>query len=139
MYTRFVRNNFLASDKIYVGNSKITGAGRGVFAKQRLKKGDLVERCPIIEISSDDPFITSSTLLNYVFFFGNKKKRCLFALGFGSIYNHSESPDIKFKINSKVKIIEFTAIKNIAKDEELTFNYRGVKTKNRKKPLWFEA
>lgn len=58
------------------------------------------------------------------------------ALGYGSLYNHAKSPNCKYEINKKVETIILTAIKNIKKDQEILFNYKG--TSNPKTPLWFE-
>ena len=58
------------------------------------------------------------------------------ALGFASLYNHSKDPNCRYEINRKEKIITFTAIKNIPKDCEIFFNYKG--SANPKTPLWFE-
>ncbi len=58
------------------------------------------------------------------------------ALGYGSMYNHSKNPNIKYQILKEEQTITFTAIKDIEKDEELLFNYNGSSTS--KAPLWFE-
>lgn len=116
-----------SSDKVYVTESKIPGAGRGVFARENIKKGEIIETCPMIEIFRDD-------LVTYLFFFGKNKKRSALALGFGSLYNHSDKPNTAYKIKPKEKTIEFSAMKDIVKDEEITFNYRG----GSKLKLWFE-
>ena len=42
------------------------------------------------------------------------------------------------KIKVKKKTIDFTAIKDIKKNEEITFNYSFGNPKN-KNPLWFEV
>ena len=108
-----------ASNCIYVGTSKITKAGRGVFAGRNIKKGEIIERCPIIEIPKHDTHgLNESILVTYFFYFGKDKDRMSIALGFGSIYNHSYSPNAKFKIIQKEGLIEFVAIKNIKKDDE---------------------
>ena len=60
------------------------------------------------------------------------------ALGFGSIYNHSYEPNATYKIKPKEKIIEFVAIKNIEKNNEITVNYNFGNPKD-KTPLWFEV
>jgi SET domain-containing protein len=124
------------SDKIYVSTSKIKGAGRGVFAAKDIKKGTLIERCPIIEIPKNDlSNVNESFLVTYFFYFGKNKNRVGLALGFGSIYNHSYSPNAAYKIKSKEKIIEFVATKNINAGEEITFNYNP----HNKTPLWFNT
>ncbi|KKQ91985.1 MAG: hypothetical protein UU16_C0013G0014 [Candidatus Woesebacteria bacterium GW2011_GWA2_40_7] len=126
-----------ASDIIYISKSKIPNAGRGVFAKCNIKKGEIIERCPIVEIPSGDTSkLNESVLVAYFLYFGKKKERLALMLGFGSIYNHSDKPNATFKIRSKEKIVEFVALKNIKKDEEITFDYRHGSLK--KSPLWFE-
>lgn len=132
-------NKLLASDKIYISQSKIPNAERGVFAGIDIKKGETIEICPIIEVSKHDTAnLNESLLVTYFFYFGKNKERLALTLGFGSIYNHSYDPNATFKIRAKEKLIEFTAIKNIKKDEEITFNYKHGNTKN-DQPLWFEA
>ena len=118
--------------KLFVAPSKIAQGGRGVFARSGIKKGEVVETCPFIEISQKEA--ERSVLINYTFFFG--KDRAALALGYGSLYNHSESPNASFKINEKDKEIVFTAIREINKDEEITFDYGGGEQRN---PLWFEV
>ncbi len=127
-----------ASDRIYIHTSKITNAGRGVFAACNIKKGEIIETCPIIEIPKDDTSkLNESVLVTYFLYFGKMKERLGMMLGFGSIYNHSETPNSNFKIYPKKEIVEFIALKNIKKDEEITFDYRhGNRTKS---PLWFET
>ena len=82
--------------------------------------------------------LRESILVTYFFYFGKKKERLAVALGFGSIYNHSYTPNATYKIKVKKKTIDFTAIKDIKKNEEITFNYSFGNPKN-KNPLWFEV
>ncbi len=60
----------------------------------------------------------------------------LLALGFGSMYNHSYQPNVAYKIKAKTKSIEFVALKNIKKNEEIVVNY--IQGNTEKVPLWFE-
>lgn len=130
----------LASKNIYVGKSNIADAERGVFARHDIKKGEIIERAPIIEVSEGDKSnLGKSHLVTYFFFFGKNKKHLALALGFGSLYNHSDSPNTVFKIKPKKKIIEFIALSNIKKDDEITFDYGGSGKADRKRPLWFET
>ncbi len=111
-------------DRVYIAKSKIVEAGRGVFAKRSLKKGEIIEQCPVIEIPKNDVSnLGASILINYYFYFGHKKEKLAIALGFGSLYNHSYNPNATYKTKSKEKRIDFIAIKNIQKDEEITVNY----------------
>lgn len=130
--------NILASDYIYVGKSKIFKAGLGVFASHDIKKGEIIERCPIIEIPKhDSSSLNENILVTYFFYFGKDRKRVAIALGFGSIYNHTYNPNAKFRIRQKDLVIDFVALKHIKKDNEITVNYYGSNPK--KSPLWFEV
>jgi hypothetical protein len=129
------------SDKVYVAKSKIPNAGRGVFTSLDIKKGDVIEKCPIIEVPEGGVSgLKESTLVTYFFYFGKRKERLAIALGFGSIYNHSYKPNAIFKIKPKERVIEFIALRDIKKDDEITFDYQGGDSqKGKKNPLWFEA
>jgi uncharacterized protein len=127
----------LSSNKIYISQSKIPNAERGVFANVDIKKGERIEVCPILEIPEQElERINESILLNYIYFFGSKKNKLFIVLGFGSIYNHSYTPNAEYKINYKEKIIEFISTKKIQKDEEITVNY--IQGNKQSAPLWFE-
>lgn len=108
-----------------------------MFAAQQIKKGEVVEVCPLIIVPrSDMSNLKESILVTYFFYFGEKKDRLAVALGFGSIYNHSYTPNATYKIKAKEKTINFTAIKDIKKNEEITVNYNFRNPRN-KNPLWF--
>ncbi len=125
------------SSKIYITESKIPGGGRGVFAKVAIKKGELIERCPVIILKEEEELIEKSLLAEYIYFLGKKKKRLTLALGLGSIYNHTYTPNAKYKEITKDMAIEFRAIKNIKKNDEITVNYNQDSPK-KTLPLWFE-
>jgi len=112
-------------------------AGRGVFARAAIKKGELIEKCPVLEIPPHDmAALSESILVTYFYFFGEKKERMVVALGFGSIYNHTYTPNATYKENEKEKAIEFTALRDIKAQEEITVNYIQGNQEN-KPPLWF--
>jgi SET domain-containing protein len=125
-----------ASEMIYVNSSRIKNAGRGVYAKRNIKIGEVIEECPVIEIPKHDTAsLEESILVTYFFFSGKNKEKISIALGFGSIYNHTYNPNAKYEIKSKNNMINFTAIKNIKKDDEITINYNNGSPKD-KRPLW---
>lgn len=131
----------LPSNKVYVKKSKIPKAGRGVFAKVGIKQGEIIEICPIIKVPKNDlSKLNESFLVTYFIYFGKNKEQIALALGFGSIYNHSNKPNAVFKIKLKEELIEFVALSNVKKDNEITFNYNGSDNKKvHKNPLWFEV
>lgn len=129
--------NKITTGKLYVSKSKIPNSGRGVFAEVKIKKGQLIERCPIIEIPRHDlESIEQSVFVNYIYYFGEKRQNMLLTLGYGSIYNHTETPNARYKIKPEDEVIEFIAIIDIEKDDEITVNY-GQGNQKDKSPLWF--
>ena len=137
-YTRWMKK-ILTTDKIYVSSSPIAKRERGVFALKNIKKGELIENCPIIEFSETrSSGVNESELICFIYFLGKDKNKLTIVLGFGSIYNHSYSPNAKYKYFPKEQRIEFIAKENIKKDEEIFVNYlqENPETKN---PLWFEV
>lgn len=125
-----------ASDKVYINKSSIPNAGRGVYAACDIKKNEIIEKCPVIEIPKHDlANLNESILITYFYFFDKNNAKVV--LGFGSIYNHSYQPNAKYKNNPKDKTIDFIALKDIKKDVEITVNYNSGNLKS-KNPLWFE-
>jgi uncharacterized protein len=129
--------SLLPSRKVYIDTSLIQDAGRGVFACQPIKSGEVIEICPVVELWDEAAALKNSELYNYYFLWKNKKNAAI-ALGFGSIYNHSYSPNATYKKHLPDKTIEFVAIKNIGKGEEITVNY-NYGNPNDKTQLWIPS
>lgn len=112
--------------------------GRGVFAERNIKKGETIETCPVILLPMKEFEYFKKTGL-YYYFFEYSKKEFAVNLGYGSLYNHSFEPNSKYVFNYAKKQIKVIAIKNIAKDEEIFFNYNW--NPDDKTPLgdWFQA
>ena len=122
----------LPSNKVYIGKSKLQNAGRGIFANRNIKKGEIIETCPTIEIPDHElSHIENSVVVTYIFFAGKNKEKIVLALGFGAIYTD--------KVNLNSKTIGFIALANIQKDAEITFNYYHTSQKIKQHPLWFEV
>ncbi len=124
------------SKKIYLAKSKIKNAGRGVFASQDIDKDEIIEICPMIEIPVDDVFVLQESILaTYYFSFDDDRNLLAIVLGFGSVYNHSYEPNATYRKISKDKTLEFKAIKDIKKDEEIIVNYNSGNPHD-KSQLW---
>lgn len=94
--------------------------GRGVFAKEDIAEGVIIERVPILLVTWDE--IADSELADYAFVYNTKKAAV--ALGYGSMYNHSYNPNARYDdVGRKAKV--FSAIRDIKKGEEITVNYNG--------------
>ncbi|MBI3619995.1 SET domain-containing protein-lysine N-methyltransferase [Candidatus Roizmanbacteria bacterium] len=127
----------MPSDKVYAALSAIPKAGRGVFASEKIKANGIIERCPVLVLPKKDYRTLKQTgLREYYFMWGKVTVGICF--GFGSLYNHSYKPNATYEKYINEQIIEFRAIKNIEKDEEITVNYNyGYPNDNKK--LWINS
>ena len=92
--------------------------GRGVFATRRFVKGQLVERCPTVEV--DDSEVTGR-LGDYVYTSVNEGD-LLLVLGYGMLYNHSADPNVEY-LQDEPSTMRFVALGDIAAGDELTIDY----------------
>jgi SET domain-containing protein len=125
---------FTHSDLIAV--KRIKGKGRGVFARRPIKKGEVIERVPMIVMSAKEyeEDLSGSRLSHYCFAWG--RNQVALALGYGSIYNHSYSPNARYEdVGPQTKV--FLALRAIESGEEITVNYNG-KPKSRS-AVWFKV
>lgn len=112
------------------------GKGRGVFAKQSIGRGELVERSPIIVFTPEEwEHIEKTVLYDYCFNWGDRQGAL--ALGCGSLYNHSFHPNAKYIKNLREMAIDFLALRDIEAGEEITVNYNGAP--GDRDPVWFTA
>lgn len=126
----------ISSPKIEIGKSQIPQADRGIFARLSIKKGEVIEECPVLVVPRKDyPILKKTILHNYYFMWG--KVTCGICFGFGSFYNHSYKPNATYKKDIKNHIIRFVAIKVIKKGEEITVNYNYGNPED-KKSLWIK-
>lgn len=125
--------------RIYVSTSGIRHAGRGVFAGADIRKGEIIEQCPVIGIpDADAAHVSESLLATYIFYLGIKKDKPVLALGFGSLYNHSDYPNAKYAGCVREQRIDFIATRAIREGEEITVNYSPGRGEG-SDPLWFTA
>jgi hypothetical protein len=123
---------FGISPKIEV--KKSTVHGYGVFAKEQIAEGDLLEEAVLLELGGRGKLDKLDTVLqNYVW--TNKKCKCrdceiygfknYLGLGFISIYNHSDQPNTIQKINYAQRVVNIWAERTIEKGQEIFINYGG--------------
>ncbi len=105
---------------------KITpNKGRGVFALRDFKVGQIVESCPVINITPKERKQIEKTIFNYYIYPWRSTRSGSLVLGYGSIYNHSFTPNADWKQNFKTNSMVYRAIEPIKKGEEITINYNG--------------
>lgn len=51
------------SNKIYISKSFIPKAGRGIFAAMNIKKGEIIEICPVFVLPKQDYSIVKKTAI----------------------------------------------------------------------------
>ena len=115
-----------------------TTKGRGVFTRQNIDAGAVIEESPVIVMTAQDRVLLDKTLLHdYIFECGNEKDQCCMALGYLSIYNHSYGSNCEYFMDFEEQTIRIKTIRAIKKGEELTINYNGDWNNNKK--IWFDV
>lgn len=112
---------------VYIGTSSIPGAGRGVFAGAPIRKGTVIERCPVVVLADlrDRARLRATGLVKYYFLWGARRDHAALCLGWGSIYNHSYDPNAAYSKLLEGDVMDFIAHRDIREGEEITVNYNG--------------
>ena len=112
--------------------------GRGVYARYDIKIGQVIEISPVILLRKKEADYIKDTIVSE-YWFGWKAGDfdSAIALGYGSLFNHSYTPNAAFYNNKDNLVIIFYALSNIKADQEITVNYNGDPTD--KSPLWFSV
>jgi SET domain-containing protein len=124
--------------KPYLFVEMTTERGRGVFTRERIPAGTVIEVSPVIVMQKTDREHLDKTLLHdYIFEWGKLKDKCCMALGLIPIYNHSYKSNCEYFMDFEDDSILIKTVRVVDKDEELTINYNG--DWNDGKKLWFDA
>ncbi|MDW7616097.1 SET domain-containing protein [Peribacillus sp. SIMBA_075] len=111
--------------------------GRGVYATRDIKKDELIEVSPVIISPRHEwKYLRKTALFHHCFYWGDDDETVT-ALGNGSLFNHSYTPNATFDNNLEDLTIDFYAYKDIKAGEEITINYNGEP--DNKSPLWFDV
>ena len=98
--------------------------GRCVFADKEYKKWDTIEICEYITIPQNQIEILKKTVINDYWFWSNGADwDAILLLGSWSLYNHSSKDPNMMPVMEKDLRMWFVAIKDIAKGDELVFDY----------------
>jgi len=101
--------------------SKRPGGDYTILAKTQFARGEIVEICPLIILS--DIAKTVDRLKDLVFEIDKKKGEYGLVLGYGSLYRHSDKPNVDYAYNKRQRHMFFIANRTIKAYEELTINY----------------
>ena len=124
-------------NKMYLVVRDVEGKGRGIFAAKAFRRGELLDVCPVLVFSPKERELLDQTLLHdYVFVWGEDDSQSALALGYGSLFNHSSSPNARYLADYENGTLEIHAYRDIAAGEEICFNYNG--DPEDKDLVWFE-
>jgi uncharacterized protein len=100
--------------------------GRGVFAMRPFKRGELIERAPLMVIEGADAVFIGyyAKLGSYVFEHGDHS--VVLGMGFISFLNHSYRPNAYYEMDYRNEgSVDVIALRNIKKGEQIRINYNG--------------
>ncbi len=133
---RIVRAGHVVSSTERLEVRIVEGKGRGVFARRGFTSGEIIERCPVIAMPSEqwEP-LDRTRLENYLFRWGAQLDQAACVLGYGMLYNHSFAPSAFYRRVLEEESIHFVALREIAAGEEIQVNYNGDPLD--KSEVWF--
>jgi SET domain-containing protein len=111
---------------------RISGKGRGVFARQLIPAGMVIEIAPVLVVPEDD--METTELAGHCFLWSEGKVGL--PLGYGALYNHSYDPNAEY-LDRTPQTKVYRAVRDIAAGEEITINYNG--TPNDRSPVGFDV
>jgi uncharacterized protein len=115
------------------------GRGRGVFARRRFEPNEIIEICPMIALAEGDVDKLNETgLYDYYFGWGKDGKQAAIALGYGSLYNHSFTPNAAHHKNAANDTMSIVAVRQIAAGEEILICYQTGMQKEQP-AMWFDV
>jgi hypothetical protein len=124
--------------KIKLGYSKIHG--RGVFATEDIKPGELVERAPLFILAHRMNYHKDPVIWGYMFTNTCPCDECkkhgghfLMVSGYCQLYNHMDDNNAHISFDLKTQVAEIKSIKSIKKGEEIFINYGPKYFNNREK------
>ena len=124
--------------KPYLYIDKTRRKGKGVFTRERIAAGTVVEISPVIVMQAADRIHLDKTLLHdYIFEWGKNKDKCCMSLGIIPMYNHSYKSNCEYFMDYEDETMFVKTVRIIKKGEELTINYNG--TWNDQTKVWFET
>ena len=127
-----MKDKLYHNPKLEVRKSPIHGYG--VFAKEDIKKGELLEECHYFEVEG---YFEDDNFQKRMYFYfdgelpsGQKRERHCIVFGYAPLYNSANKLKDrnvywKFKKHISYKLFVLSAIKDIKKDEELLQGYLG--------------
>lgn len=114
------------------------GKGRGILAGRRFSAGEVVDAAPVVVVPPGEWSLLEQTELGrFCFVWDDDKGSVAVALGRGSLFNHSWTPNVTPEKRFGSRRMVFIALRDIEPGEELTINYGG--DVDSREPVGFEV
>lgn len=130
--------NLLQPKKIKLDYSQIHF--RGVFATEDIESGEIIERCPLVNLDFRGKYHGDPQIWNYVYTNKCDCKECerhgpnlYMVLGYGMLYNHSDTPNTIWDFDYPNLIGDVVSQMPIKKGEEITVSYGDAYFNKREK------
>ena len=92
-----------------------------IVGKSQFAKGEIVEICPVVLVG--EICKTIEKIKDLIFELDRNKNMWGLVLGYGSMYRHSDKPNLDYAYNPKSRQMYFITNRPINMNEELTINY----------------
>jgi uncharacterized protein len=104
-----------------------TTKGRGVFALSSYAENSTVEICPVIIFDDSEnaalPLELRRRIFKWSALIGKNGLQRAIALGCGSLYNHANPANLRYRASRITQTLTFSTTRPIEPGEELTINY----------------
>jgi len=107
----------------------------GMFCLADIQADSLIEICPVILLPAEQAKAIVQGHVLYDYYFLWTRRRVAIALGYGSLYNHSRTPNAWFEPDHGEQLIRFYAQEDIPSGREILVDYHAGTPEE---PLWFE-
>jgi len=128
-YNRVKDNTYVMPCKVVVKLSD-PRVGLGVFAIDNIEKGEVIERCPALQLIWRSHYIGDPLINKYVWQDPCTCDVCkehghhlYLLLGCGSLYNHRDEPNAECDISFPKLVADIRALKDIEAGEEICIHY----------------
>ncbi len=117
--------------------------GQGAFSATAFSEGEMIEAAPVIVLTEkykNLPLEIKHRVYNWGRLTRTKPETSLaLALGYGSHYNHSDTPNLMYQADKYSMTLKFIARHDIEQGEQLTIHYnQNTDGSLPKKTTWFK-
>lgn len=98
--------------------------GRGLYASTSISPGTVIMQCELLVLDENDTAKINETSLQYYSFKYDNTRDCL-VLGCGELFNHSDSPNVTYKLIDFEgrKVMLYIAVSPINAGDQLLIDY----------------